>query len=154
MDSSVDSSSTMLDARPPVTVLHVEDDRELGDAVRTLLGLSGYDVVTATHGDEAVQHVLVNGLRPDVLIVDYMLGEEETGSDVAEHIARIVGFPIATILLSADIVNAEVPWMPGAPILLVSKPFDPAALIDTIEHFAALQRAARQRSLHSGTAHS
>jgi hypothetical protein len=77
--------------------------------------------------------------------MDYRLAEETTGTDVAERIVRALGYPIPTILLTGDLANIEIPWMPGAPISLLAKPADPDLLLDTIQHFSALQRAAQAR---------
>jgi two-component system, sensor histidine kinase len=126
-------------------VLHLDDDVALNDAVRALLQAAGCKTISATCSDEAVDQVLKLGARPDVLLMDYRLAEEATGTDVAERIARALGYPIPTIMLTANLANAEVPWMPGAPIMLVAKPADPTMLLETIEHFTALHRAMRSR---------
>jgi CheY-like chemotaxis protein len=126
-------------------VLHLDDDVALNDAVRALLKAAGCTTITATCSDEAVDQVLKLGARPDVLLMDYRLAEEATGTDVAERIARALGYPLPTIMLTANLANAEVPWMPGAPIMLVAKPADPNMLLETIEHFTALHRATQSR---------
>jgi two-component system, sensor histidine kinase len=137
------SLAGMRDAK--CVVLHLDDDVDLNDAVRSLLQAAGCTTITAASSDEAVDHVLRAGARPDVLLMDYRLAEEATGTDVAERIARALGYPIPTIMLTANLANAEVPWMPGSPIMLVAKPADPTMLLETIAHFAALHRAAHAR---------
>jgi CheY-like chemotaxis protein len=128
-----------------LTVLHVEDDVALADSVRLLLKSAGHGSVQAYSSAEALGKVTNDGIQPDVLIVDYNLNEEMTGTDVAEQIARITGYPVPTIVLSADLPNAEVPWLPGAPIMLVSKPVDPNSLLETVEHFSELHRLSLSR---------
>ncbi len=133
------------DSSHPGTVLHLEDDLPVAAAVRTLLEAHGYRVLTACSAAEAATLVRGQGASPDALIVDYHLPEEATGTDVAEQIARVLGHPVPTIIWTGDLANAEVPWLPGAPILLASKPIDAEVLVDTLAHFVALNRAAQVR---------
>lgn len=128
-----------------LTVLHVEDDVALADSVRLLLKSAGHGSVHARTSAEAIRMVTHEGVKPDVLIVDYQLNDEMTGTDVAEQLSRVMGHPLPTIVLSADLPNAEVPWLPGAPIMLVSKPVDPNALLETVEHFSQLHRLSVDR---------
>jgi hypothetical protein len=78
------------------------------------------------------------------------LTDEETGADLAEHIARVLHHRLPTIILTGQLFNAEVPWIPGTPLMLVSKPMDGEALIDTVSHFGAWHRQALARA--NGTA--
>ncbi len=127
---------------PTVVVLHVEDDAAVAKSVQLLLKTCGYQTRTFTNAADAEASVSDVGLRPDVLIVDYQLGDDATGTDVAERIAATVGYPLPTIVLTGNLSNAEVPWMPGAPIMMASKPMDGAQLIETVQSFSALHRAA------------
>ncbi len=127
-------------------MLHLDDDVALNAVLRSLLLAAGFVTITATSSEEAINHVLRYGARPDVLLMDYRLAEEETGTDVAERIARALGYPVPTIMLTADLANAEVPWMPGAPLMLVAKPADTTTLLEAIQHFTAMHRAATARA--------
>jgi CheY-like chemotaxis protein len=141
---------TRPESTPPCVVLHLDDDTTLNAAVRSLLQGAGFETISATTSEEAVAYVLQGGARPDVLLLDYRLAEESTGTDVAERISRALGYPVPTIMLTANLANAEVPWMPGAPIMLVAKPVDATTLLETIEHFTALHRATNRRTRSSG----
>ena len=64
--------------------LIVDDNTSFLEAARALLELEGMDVVaTVTTGDDALREVVA--LRPDVVLVDVMLGEE-SGFDVARRL--------------------------------------------------------------------
>jgi DNA-binding NtrC family response regulator len=132
-----------------IQVLHVEDDRSVAAAIRLLLQSAGMAVASVATPAEALRCLAVEGLRPDVLLFEYWLGDRETGADLAEHIARALGYRVPTIILSGQLFNAEVPWIPGTPIMLASKPMDDYTLIDTITHFAGWQRSARSRVAES-----
>jgi CheY-like chemotaxis protein len=131
----------------PYLVLHVEDDDAMRASVRLLLRSAGLQVVSVASGTEALQRVRDEQLVPDVLIVDFHLAEEMTGADVAEALARAVGHAPPTIVLTADPSNAELPWMTGAPLWMLGKPFDGALLlagVDSLARFHRLTHAAGQ----------
>jgi DNA-binding NtrC family response regulator len=129
-----------------IRVLHVEDDVEVASAIALLLRAAGFAVTTATTAEQAMHYVAATALPPDVLLLDYWLGDSETGADLAEHIASALGHRVPTIILTGQLFNAEVPWMPGTPMMLASKPMDGEMLIETIAHFAALHRYALARA--------
>jgi len=51
------------------TILIVDDDRQMLEALRLLLETEGYEVASASDGREALA-MLVSGLRPCVIIMD------------------------------------------------------------------------------------
>jgi len=66
---------------------------------------------------------------------------------IAEALVRAVGHAPPTIVLTADPSNAELPWMTGAPLWMLGKPFDGGVLlagIDSLARFHRLTHAARQ----------
>jgi two-component system CheB/CheR fusion protein len=130
-------------AAGPVVVLHVEDDKAVSTSVHALLQTAGYRVSSVGDGEEAVRLVSQEKLRPDVLIVDFRLPGGMNGTDVAEEIQELLGYPVPTIILSGELANAEVPWLPGAPLLPLSKPVSPEILLKSVAVFAELQRFVR-----------
>ncbi|MEU6799259.1 response regulator, partial [Nonomuraea wenchangensis] len=59
-------------ARPRPTVLVVEDDRSMSEALAMILTMSGFEVVgVAIEGEEAV--AAVRRTRPDLVTMDLML---------------------------------------------------------------------------------
>jgi CheY-like chemotaxis protein len=55
-----------------LTVLLVEDDTDIREAVGEVLADHGYQVVTAGHGAAALEQ-LRDGSRPDVILLDIMM---------------------------------------------------------------------------------
>ena len=129
-------------------VLQIEDDAILAVSVEMLLRSGSVRSPVAASGDEALR-LIARGMQPDVLLLDYHLAEDATGNDVAEEIALRLGHTVPTILLTGDLANVEIPWMPGAPMILVAKPVDPNDLLETIQHFTALLRSTRNRHVPS-----
>ncbi|MEZ5475853.1 MAG: response regulator [Steroidobacteraceae bacterium] len=128
-----------------ITVLHVEDDSAILRATQLLLKSVGYRALVAPSAEAAFEQVRL--VKPEVLIVDYQLGGVMTGTEVAEEIAQLCGYRVPTILLTADLANAEIPYIPGAPIMLAAKPIEPERLLRTVEHFAALHRELDREAL-------
>jgi len=109
-------------AERPHLVLHVEDDAAIRASVQMLMRSAGLSVISVASGAEALRCVREEHLEPDVLIVDFQLQEEMTGADVAEALARLIGHAPPTIVLTADTSNAELPWIVGSPVWMLSNP--------------------------------
>ena len=102
----------------PSRVLVVEDDEDVRDLLKTLLGVLGHEVREATNGEEALT-ILREGWRPDLIVLDLMMPVMNGWAFRSEQ-RRIEGAgDIPVIVLSArrndgDIEAAEV----------LPKPFD------------------------------
>jgi DNA-binding NarL/FixJ family response regulator len=80
-------------------ILLVDDNPSCSAAVRLLLERQGAQVVdVACRSAEAVK--LAAGLRPDVVLIDLMLGDE-CGLDLAKLLARDDGADTPMIMISA-----------------------------------------------------
>jgi len=67
-------------------VLVVDDEEEICDSLSELLRNWHCDVVAATSGSEAVQRLQKNKKRPDIMLVDYRLRDNEVGTTVIDKI--------------------------------------------------------------------
>jgi CheY-like chemotaxis protein len=54
------------------TILVVDDERDVREALELSLSVAGYEVVTARHGREALD-LLGRGLRPSLVLLDLMM---------------------------------------------------------------------------------
>lgn len=136
---------------PRGLVLFVEDDRPVADSTALLLKSAGYRVVTAEDGDVALAWMHDSDLRPDVLLVDFNLPGTMDGTEVAEAVCREMGYCVPTIILSGNLPNAEVPWMPGVPVLPMAKPVDPDLLCKAVQTFIDFGRFASLRRRRAPT---
>lgn len=130
----------------PVVVLHIEDDDIVCQSVGSLLSSEGYRAISALDGPSAVELVKTSGIRPDVIIADYALPGEMDGTEAVQAICGALGYVVPTIVLSGELANAAVPWIPGAPLFCVWKPIDPQILLMVVGTFATLGRFLRARS--------
>jgi two-component system, NarL family, nitrate/nitrite response regulator NarL len=79
--------------------LLVDDNEEFAEIARRVLGPDGLEVAaTASSSAEAVLRVAE--LRPDIVLIDVMLGEEN-GFDLARRLAGLDGRDPAVIMISS-----------------------------------------------------
>jgi PAS domain S-box-containing protein len=110
------------------TVVVVEDESALRDLIGRILGHSGYTVVTAADGIEALDAIKAHGGSIDLVITDLVM-PRLGGRELA---ARLRGSHPKTRLLYLSGYSAESvekPSEPGPDARLLQKPFTPAALL-------------------------
>lgn len=134
------------DPIPRGVVLYVEDDDDTRAATSALLAISGYDVRMAATPDEAIALATSVRDRVDVMIVDYNLRADRTGTEVAETISRLLGHGIPTVILTGDPANAEVPWLKDSAVWLARKPISPAKLVAGLAPLVNFRRVMRDFS--------
>jgi DNA-binding response OmpR family regulator len=65
-------------------ILYVDDDSDFRDAMRTVLESHGYSLVEASTGEEGL--VQFNKHQPDLIIVDLMMEEIDTGTSMVRDL--------------------------------------------------------------------
>lgn len=125
-------------------ILHVEDDPGVRDSLSVVLKLSGFDAHMAADAPSALAESASLREELDVLIVDYHLGGETTGTDVAEEVSRVLGRSLPTVILTGDPANAQIPVLNRAPVWLVRKPLDTEVLVAALPSLVEFHRAVRR----------
>ena len=115
----------------PLTVLVVEDERSILEALSELLEDEGYAVVTAADGTEALEQLL-RGLRPCLIVLDLMM-PRMNGDDFRNAQMKFAAFKeIPVIVLSAaDFSKASV-TVQFANVEFLSKPVAPETLLRVV----------------------
>jgi CheY-like chemotaxis protein len=117
-------------------VLVVDDDPQVLRLLRLNFEMEGYDVVSATNGEEALQHV--RGDSPDVVVCDVMM----PGIDGLEVVRRLradpdtVTLPLVVVSAKAQRGDIREGLNLGADAY-VTKPFDPAELLEIVAELLA-----------------
>jgi two-component system, chemotaxis family, chemotaxis protein CheY len=88
------------------SVLLVEDDRQLHEAMRHILEAEGYRVIGAFDGVEALER-LRRGQRPSCIVLDLMLPRKDGQQFRAEQLADLQLADIPVIAFSGDERIAE-----------------------------------------------
>lgn len=110
-----------------LSVLLVEDDTLSATALAELLLSWGCEVRIAEGLHGALWH-LKQGFRPDLLISDYRLSQEESGIDVTRRVRDACGRPLPVLLISGDTDTGFLQSAREAGLTLLHKPLRPAKL--------------------------
>ncbi|MCD7098625.1 PAS domain-containing hybrid sensor histidine kinase/response regulator [Stenotrophomonas sp. MMGLT7] len=120
-------------------VLCVDNDREILDGMRALLGRWQVQVIAATTVDEALRKVHE---RPDVMLVDYHLHDRLDGLDTLDALRKATPQPIPGALLTADGRDEVKQLARERGYRLLTKPVKPASLRAFLSVFHDSARAA------------
>src|SRR5438128_7669672 len=121
-------------------ILVVDDDRELVDAMRTVLERQGYKVIQAHDGHQGKQAIY--NQKPDLVILDMMM-PRMGGYPVLEHFRGKADAP-PVIMITANEGSrhkAYAEWL--GVIDYIRKPFAMERLLDSVQRGLA-QKAAKQ----------
>jgi len=117
-------------------VLVVEDDSAVLSATRMLLKVDGYRVTTATSLTEALQKAREHA-DIDVLITDYHLGSEQTGTDVIAAVRDIRGPHLGAVLVTGDTSSAVKELSHDERVRMTSKPINADELLSLLRTLLA-----------------
>lgn len=110
------------------TILCIDNDQGILTATRALLEQWGCTVLTAANAGDAHAALLAHGGPPDAALLDYHLGDSETGLDALDALARALGIAFPAVLVTADRSDAVKAAARGRGLVLLHKPLKPAAL--------------------------
>lgn len=119
------------------SVLLVDDDPDIRRILQFTLAAEGYEVTTASDGEEAIR--LARQLVPDVMVLDVMMPGYD-GYGVLEHLrSNPITQNIRVLMLSAKVTDDDVwnGWRAGADCYL-SKPFDINKVLDFVGQHASI----------------
>jgi DNA-binding response OmpR family regulator len=127
------------------TILVVEDEASIADAIATRLRSEGFEVAVARDGHTGID--LCRRLAPDLVVLDLMLPGID-GVDVCREIQR--DHPVAVLMLTArDSENDLVVGLAVGADDYLTKPFSARELVARVH--ALLRRVERRPTLPSGT---
>ena len=116
------------------TLLVVDDDKDICEALKITLETSGYGVLTASTVNDAME--IVSRTAVHMIISDLKM-QESSGIDLLNNLksARV---PVPVVLITAygDVNNAVEAMKCGA-VDFISKPFDPQVIINLVERHSA-----------------
>lgn len=107
------------------TILIIDDDISIGNLEQEVLERSGYSVMRAYSGTEAL--LILKDRRPDLVLLDLML----PGLSGEEVLPRLRGIPVIVVSTKADTENKVALLLGGAADYL-TKPFDTKELLARI----------------------
>lgn len=121
------------------TILVIDDDQKLNEALRAYLARFGMDVLTAAHPEKGM--VLLRERAPDLVILDLMLPGRD-GFAVCREIRAASTVPIIMLTARGDLPDRVAGLELGADDYL-PKPFEPRELVARIQ--SVLRRSVEAR---------
>jgi adenylate cyclase len=118
--------------RTPPRLLIVDDEPINLDILQTRLSVHGYEILTATNGEEAL--AIATAQRPDLILLDIMMPKMD-GIDVCRHLKADTSLPFMPIVMvtaKADSKDVVAGLEAGADEYL-TKPMDQAALVARVK---------------------
>lgn len=109
-------------------VLVVDDEIAIRQAMASLLGGWGHQVVAAGSGDEALRHMANCPKKPDLIISDLRLRDHETGIEVIERMRAEYNDTIPAMLITGDTSAARISDAQKGGLLVLHKPVPNAKL--------------------------
>jgi two-component system KDP operon response regulator KdpE len=123
------------------TVLVVDDEPKLTRLVREVLTATGYVVVTAATGEQAIEKVALE--QPDLILLDIVLADDVDGYEVARRVREFGDVPIIMLTAKARESDLLRGFDAGADDYL-TKPFSAKELLARVR--AVLKRSRRDAS--------
>jgi DNA-binding response OmpR family regulator len=115
------------------TILCIEDESEMIDLIRLILGRKGFDVKGATGGIEGIK--LVREIKPDLVLLDLMMPDMDGWEVYQQMKAEPSTRDIPVIVVTAKAQNID--KVLGLHIAKVddyiAKPFSPQELLESVE---------------------
>jgi PAS domain S-box-containing protein len=127
-------------AGQPRCILLVEDDAAVRNATGLLLRVEGYTVRPAGSLSEALE-CLRSGAHIDLVITDYHLGAQETGTQVIAQVRERLGEALPAVLITGD-TSSAVRALESPRLLLASKPIRADELLELLRTLLAHSGAA------------
>ena len=125
-------------------VAYIEDEIEMIDLVRLILGRRGYSVMGANGGREGLE--LVRKELPDLVLLDLMMPDMD-GWDVyhqikSEELTRDI--PVIVITAKAQNIDKVLGLRIAKVEDYISKPFSPQELLERVDQVLSRQRKSPQ----------
>jgi CheY-like chemotaxis protein len=114
-----------------IRVVAIDDEADILRLIRIKLSKEGFDVSTATNGEEGISKVLRE--KPDVMVVDVMMPGKDGYQVVSEVKAKLGEDAPVTIMLTSKAEDGDmVKGLKVGADDYITKPFSPGELIERI----------------------
>ena len=115
------------------TLLVIDDEASVRDAMALYLEERGCTVVAVGSGAEALEVLDEIGRAPDGIVCDYRLRGGERGTDAIARVRARCGANVPALLVTGDADVAERPDVRDGGLPLLTKPCDPVELLSRLD---------------------
>ena len=123
-------------------ILVLDDELKIQIAMQTLLESWGYSVIAAGSGDEMLAAIATASEAPRLIICDYRLRDNETGTAVVERLRSEFNDDIPAMLITGDTAPDRIREAEASGLLLLHKPVPNGKLRAAIAHLITAASAA------------
>jgi two-component system, OmpR family, response regulator VicR len=120
-----------------IKVVCIEDEPDMIDLIKLILGRKGYDVIGANNGELGL--AIIKDEKPDLILLDLMMPLID-GWDVYQQIKAddsIKDTPVIVVTAKAQSIDRVLGLHIAKVDDYISKPFSPQELIDSIDSVLA-----------------
>lgn len=117
----------------PKTVVCIEDEEEMIDLVRLILGRQKIEVHGALGGREGLE--MIEELKPDLVLLDLMMPEMD-GWEVYQKMKaseKMAGIPVIVVTAKAQSIDRVLGLHIARVDDYITKPFGPQELLESVE---------------------
>ena len=116
------------DALYKATIVLIEDDETMLATGTRLLRMWGAKVVSGPSSEAVLEHLKGQRAKPDIVIADYRLANNQTGLETIQEIKAFLGRDIPSIVMTGDTDPEVTSKIEASGSALAHKPFDPVDL--------------------------
>ena len=109
-------------AMPRGLILVVDDEAAIQQAMRSLLSSWGHDVIVAGSCPEMLERIATCSVRPDLIVCDYRLPDDENGIAVVERLRSEYNEDIPAVLITGDTAPDRLKDAQESGLVLLHKP--------------------------------
>jgi len=112
------------------TIILIEDDTQVANALKILLETEGYNVVAATTKKEAIEVARKLLVPPDLIISDYHLGDETNGVATIEALRTHFNTKMPALIITGDTSRVVDHAREIDNSILLNKPVNPDHILE------------------------
>ena len=123
-------------------VLVADDEPLTAELLALVLAFTGYEVVEAHDGRQALERALE--IRPDVVLLDHMM-PELTGSEVTRSLRADPSLRDTPVVLFSCVDESDVDWREAGADLFLQKPLDVRRLPEVVQRLTGEETEPAER---------
>jgi signal transduction histidine kinase/CheY-like chemotaxis protein len=119
------------------TILVIDDEKEILNAMSAILRAWKCRVLTASSAAEAARITSEAATPPDLIVCDYRLRNDETGTAAVQAVQQVLKRPIPAIIMTGDTAPERIREAQASGHALLHKPVKPAQFYAMLQELLA-----------------
>ncbi len=125
--------------QPKKRIVCIEDEPEMIDLVRLILGRRGFELIGAVGGREGLE--TVRQVKPDLVLLDLMMPDMD-GWEIYQHMKadeELRNIPVIIVTAKAQSIDKVLGLHIAKVDDYITKPFGPQELIDSVNRVLGIE---------------